>query len=331
MLAGLLFNTLEKQLLPAVSLEPGRCLRSRLGKNPCARCLTRCVHKALTADGGTISFHDDRCTECMICISTCPNDALRCGFDLQGLLRVLHENRDGEPVVLSCGRSPSYVPGRLAIPCIGLFSEPVLAAMNVVAARAFYLDIHACHDCDNGHALGLLQERMSGILGRNDRKAELRLRCITDATSRPASHRQARRSFLGVIKKNMADLGRPAAPLENAATEERCSAKEASAGPLLLRQALAMLPLDDDPARRLLHSYFHTLTANDDCDLCPRCTGMCPTGALKRLRNDAGKKQLSFSSAKCSGCGLCVAFCNKKALTLRAGVLHFPETAMVIA
>jgi ferredoxin len=331
MLAGLLFNTLEKQLLPGIALDPGRCLRSRLGSSPCAQCLVRCTTKALTIDDGKITLREDRCTECMTCISTCPNDALTSSFDLSALLRVLHESRDGEPITLSCGKSPCHSPNRVTVPCIGFFSEPLLAAMNVVAAREFYLDIHGCADCDNGHILGLLHARMLGVLGKNGSAAQLRMRYLTDPQAGPASPRQERRSFLGMIKNNLAGLGRASAPVARTADKGKTRDKSASSIPRLLQEALAMLPESDTAVGKLLLSYLYTLVANGNCDLCPRCTGMCPTGALKRLRNDAGEKQLSFTSAKCSGCGLCVAFCNKKALTLQQGSHDPPGTARVIA
>jgi ferredoxin len=331
MLAGLLFNTLEKQLLPGVAFDAGRCLRSRLGSSPCAQCLVRCTTRALNIDGGIITLREDRCTECMTCISACPNDALTSDFDMSALLRVLYQCKDGEPVTLSCGKSSCHSPSRFTVPCIGFFSEPLLAAMNVVAGREFYLDIHGCADCDNGHILGLLQARMLGVLGKNGSAAALKMRYLIDSQTGPASLRQERRSFLGMVKNNLAGLGRASVPAARTADKGKTRDKSASSIPRLLQEALAMLPESDTAAGKLLLSYLYTLVANGNCDLCPRCTGMCPTGALQRLNNDAGEKQLSFTSAKCSGCGLCVTFCNKKALTLQQGVHDSPGTAMLIA
>lgn len=330
MLAGLLFNSIEKRLLPAVAFDPGRCLRTRLGSSTCDQCLASCKNKALTLQDGKIVLQADHCTECMSCIAECPNDALTCGFDLPALLRMVHESRHGEPVVLSCGKSPVHHANRFTIPCIGLFSEPVLAAMNVAASREFYLDIHGCADCGNGHILGALQARMLGILSKNGSSAGLKLRYLTEKNFRLASYRQQRRSFLGMVKSNLAGLGEAAAPVVRT-TDNVHRDKSAAAVSLLLQQALAMLPENDTAARKLLLSYPYTLTANDRCDLCPRCTGMCPTGALKRHSNSSGEKKLYFTSAKCSGCGLCVAFCNKKALTLQPGAQDPPDTARVIA
>ena len=331
MLAGLLFNNIEQRLLPAVSFDARRCLRSRLGSSTCAQCLSLCMNKALTLQNGKIVFQAEHCTECMTCISACPNDALICGFGLPALLRVLRDSGDdGEPLVLSCGKNPCHHTNRFTIPCIGLFSEPVLAAMNVAARREFYLDIHGCADCDNGHVLGLLQTRMLGILSKNGSSAELKLRYLTEKNIGMASYRQQRRSFLGMVKSNLAGLGETATPVVRT-TNNINHDKSAAAVSLLLQQALAMLPENDTMARKLLLSYQYTLTANDRCDLCPRCTGMCPTGALKRLSNNAGGKKLYFTSAKCSGCGICLAFCNKKALTLQPGAQYPPDTARVIA
>ena len=59
----------------------------------------------------------------------------------------------------------------------------------------------------------------------------------------------------------------------------------------------------------------HRITIDSACTRCPLCTGICPTGAL-RVKGSGSEKQLLFTATRCSGCGLCVYFCGKSAISL---------------
>jgi len=83
-----------------------------------------------------------------------------------------------------------------------------------------------------------------------------------------------------------------------------------------LRQAIT--GTGEQSTQQALLRLFFTLTASDECNFCGACAGMCPTGALKNIREDE-VKQLKFDWGKCSGCRLCLEFCRKKALVLTDG------------
>lgn len=333
MLAELLSNSIEKQAKPAVVFKPKRCLRSRLNSNACDLCLSLCPKKALALSGRKIVFTAELCTGCMACVSGCPNDAFASGFDLASLLPVLHGREIDAPVVLSCGRPRRHV-NQITIPCIGLFSEPALAAFNAVAVREFYLDVQRCADCGNGHVRDLLQKRLQGIIKKNGRATDLNIRCLSGKNLEDTAPGRQRRFFLHMAKNSLVGLGRDAAsvfvPSGKTEEREREVEKGAAMTPRLLQQAFDLLPADAVQKKELLLAYFYALKANENCDLCPSCTGMCPSGALKRRTGKEGK-QLIFISAKCSGCGLCVAFCKKKGLTLLPGAKNAPGAALAIA
>ena len=332
MFAELLLNSIEQQAEPAVAFNPKRCLRSRLNSNACEICLSLCKKKALMLSGRKIIFKEEQCSGCMVCVSGCPNDAFESGFDLSSLLPVLSGNEVDKPVVLSCSKTRCHA-NQITIPCIGLLSEPVLAALHSVVAYPFYLDVHQCADCDNGHVLKLLHERMQGIIKKSGPASDLQIRYFTGENSREVTSGQQRRFFLRMAKNSMIDLGRevssvfvPPNKQEEQGTEVEKGAAMVSR---LLQQALDLLPQDAVQKKELLLSYFYTLKTNENCDLCPSCTGMCPTGALKR-RTNKGAKRLIFISAKCSGCNLCVEFCRKKGVVLLPGAKNDPGFALPV-
>lgn len=333
MFAELLLNSIEKQAKPAVVFNPKRCLRSRLNSNACDLCLSLCKKKALTLSGKKIVFTEDQCAGCMACVSSCPNDAFESGFDLSSLLLVLSGNVVDEPVVLSCGKTRRHA-NQITIPCIGILSESVLAALNSVASHPFYLDVYRCTDCNNSHVLNLMNERMQGIKTNVGQTSDLKIRYITVENFSEANPGQQRRFFLQMAQNSLVDLGGDALPVfvPSDKTEERDKELKKGAAMIsrLLRQALDLLPQGAVQEKELLHSYFYTLKTNENCDLCPSCTGMCPTGALKRKNIDGGK-QLDFNSAMCSGCGLCRDFCKNQALTLRQGCKDAPKNTCIIS
>jgi ferredoxin len=48
---------------------------------------------------------------------------------------------------------------------------------------------------------------------------------------------------------------------------------------------------------------------------------MCPTGAIKLERQCDNGKKLTFAATRCTGCGLCAAFCKMKAITVNAPLI----------
>ena len=66
----------------------------------------------------------------------------------------------------------------------------------------------------------------------------------------------------------------------------------------------------------------HSISVFQNCEPCHRCSGICPTGALRLVR-EGERKKISFNRESCSGCGLCASFCTTNALALkRANLLE---------
>jgi ferredoxin len=335
MIAELLLSTFDTHAKSGVIFDPKRCLRTRLNRNGCEICLTHCRKKALTLSGRTIVFNEERCTGCMACVAECPNDAFAVSPDISFLLHAIRDTSTHNPVVLSCDTSAAHADNQIPIPCIGLLSEPVLAALNCVSPTEFYLDVHQCADCDNGQVLNLLHERIHGIINKKGQSVNLKIRYLSVGNSISATPEQQRRKFLRLTGKSVIDLGRTASkalvPGEKQDEQQKSAVeKNAMRVSRFLQQALLQLPPAAVQERKLLHSYFYTSRTTERCDLCPLCTGICPTGALKR-KTDGEKKQLSFTSSKCSGCGICVEFCRKDALEILPGVTTDPGVTQAIA
>jgi NAD-dependent dihydropyrimidine dehydrogenase PreA subunit len=256
----------------------------------------------------------------MRCASVCPNDAFDAGVDLTHLLEILGNSSQ---VVLTC-RDSSHFQQKLLIPCIGFLSEPLLAAMNSVALENFYVDVTHCHDCNNNHCLSPFYKKLDNLIDRNKNNRLIPLKNSSEINAvLSVDGGETRRSYLRFAKRSIIDLGKEALCVGQ--TNTISSQKHADKGPvlasLLLHYAYKNSPED---AKEVLLSYFYTVKVTGNCNLCPGCQGMCPTGALKRTADGEGEKQLMFISSACSGCELCQNFCKRNAIEVTRGIAGDP-------
>ena len=107
---------------------PHRCLRKRLNTNNCSLCLDSCSSGALSLRGREIVLDMTCCTGCMACVSVCPQDALTSKVDTDGLLASLAKKTN---VQISCGRQRPFHSDEIIIPCLGIFSKHLIAAMGL--------------------------------------------------------------------------------------------------------------------------------------------------------------------------------------------------------
>lgn len=311
-----------------IEFDIRRCLRLRFNKNNCANCLETCPGNALELHGRMVNFDAEKCTSCMQCAAACPNDAFAHAIDFLPFLQALAVK---ETVLLTCQKG-THNDNHITIPCIGLFSEPILAAINLAAKGNCFIDISYCPECVNSHCLKTLYENIQNLVHKRRGKGNVRLKYApAKQGDLPSDLKTERRSFLHLVRKTITDMGRETLNFQYADSGEiedphgKSQARNVAA----LQYALSIAPDDRIYERDVLLSYFFSVEVNKECTCCPSCTGMCPTGALKRAKGN-GIKQLFFTSARCSGCGLCVNFCRKNALTLASGFSGDPTRVLQI-
>lgn len=311
-----------------INFSPRRCLRSRFNKNNCKACLTSCRSAALVLDKGQIKFNAAKCTHCAQCTSVCPNDAFIHTTDFTLILKALAERKT---VVLSCERSNH---DHVTIPCIGLFSEPFLAAINSVAKGNYFIDIRRCDECVNNHCLQTLELNIRNLIEKIEETSKIKVKFIrgNEKPNVPSDKKVERRSFLKLAGKTITNVSKDVADVIQPHSSKEANAHDKHPVRItsVLQYALSSLPEERTRERDVLLSYFFSVSTNGKCDCCPLCTGMCPTGALKRKKEN-DKKSLTFTSGKCSGCGLCNDFCKKQALILRNGFHGDPNISQKIS
>ena len=327
MLTSLLFDKIKSEAETAVHYEQRSCLRARFNKNECQACLNECQAGALELNGRTISFDAEKCTGCMRCMAVCPNDAFMADMDMLQLLKNIQTQK---LVVLSCRNKEQFVPHE-RIQCIGALSEPLLASMNSLAKGKVFLDVTLCNSCPNAHCLESIKNSLRALrANETEEDSTFKVKLVPDETPFPeVEAKQSRRFFLKGTGKAIADFGIETCSkaIQNNNTEKEESRKGPVKNSLFLQ--FAMDNTADAEERKNLEPFFYTIQADELCNLCPVCSGMCPTGALKRVKEN-GEKHLVFKSSDCSGCGLCRDFCKKQALSISKGFAGDTKEALQI-
>jgi len=328
MLTQPLIDKLCSDSAAKIVFDGRRCLRSRLNKNNCHRCLEVCDSGALVLSGRTVIFDAEKCTSCMQCTAECPNDAFAGPVDVLSLLKDLAARK--RAVLLSCEKGVGN-DDSIVIPCIGFLSEPLLAVINGVVKEDCYIDISRCPECVNSNCLPALHRNIRNFTQKTKNKEEVRLKCHSDKQFDLADGRNDRRSFLRLIRKTIVDIGKESIDLQISGSlkTEDIQAKRQTRILSALQYGFTAVSAESASEKEPLLPYFFSVSANGHCDCCPSCTGMCPTGALKRKKED-DRKNIIFTSSSCSGCGLCVEFCRKDALILERGFSGDPRIALQI-
>lgn len=288
-----------------------RCLRSRLNTNQCQRCLECCPSNALSVDKRKICLDIDQCTGCMNCVAACPQDALVSDFDLDGWLSSFQAEAD---VVVSCMHQAQNHPDEKIVPCVGILSKQVLVALLLSNCRSVTFNLVGCEGCCNQSASEVFLVDYKQ-LNKELSDLDVTKMVLVEKKEHLLNHKMNRRSYLAKICDIAVDatkqrfLSKQVAPLAEPKSSRRVPFKTQ-----LLKKVLTNV--HGNSQKKILGLFGHNLSINENCNCCPLCKGICPTGAIKIDRSDQGKI-LRFEILDCSGCELCVEFCKKNALSLK--------------
>lgn len=308
---------------PQIILHPERCLRSRLNTNQCQRCLASCPSKALSVESRKIRLDVAQCTGCMACVTACPQDALASDHNLDQLLSPFRSRAD---VVVSCMDQVQNHPDEMTIPCVGILSKQVLAAILLSDCRSVSFNLAGCTECRNHAVSNVFLLNCKQIFEALSDKNSINV-IFVKKREQLSTFRRDRRSYLAKIREIVVgvskrrSLSSQPAPLVEPKGSRRT--------PFMTQIVKEMLTnLDGDSQKKILGLFGYNLSISEDCDCCPLCKGICPTGAIKIDRSGKSKK-IKFEMLDCNGCGLCVEFCKKSALSLEDFSAEFPGLSYV--
>ena len=303
---------------PPLEFISRRCLRNRHRGNGCARCIDECPVQAIIAmESGGVRLDPQRCVGCLACTAVCPAEAL-VGKDHR--LAAAPGKADGQATLVFCCEKSIRNGEEIVLPCLGALAEEQLAAFAAQAAKGVRLNLGKCSGCRGAFVPEILARRLAALhsrLGNGKISGSITLLLqeeegeeLAGSSSRRAFFKAFREISFHAATETMATLQ------ADPAQREQHAHKHQPARLVQLRQAIT--GTGEQSVRQAMLRLFFSLTASEACNFCGGCAGMCPTGALKNSREDEVKRLL-FDWARCNGCGLCLEFCRKKALTLTVG------------
>ncbi len=276
---------------PAPNYSGNRCLLEKYAVGGCDECLQACPHEAVDLSHFRVEIDDTRCSGCGLCTQVCPGVALE--FPLGPLQEAIDKGR-GQ---IKCSRSEGY--GQEVL-CLGRLTPGLLAEAG---SRLGPLTL-AHGDCENCKIGGAgVPQALQGVIAEARRYyPELQVELTSEALQgAPVGRRELFEQLFGGTKRIAAEV-LPDPPKELNLEEENALPAE-----LRLRRAAAVRSRGEVrwPAVKILQG----------CTLCPVCTNVCPTGAVRRQR-DGDEFVVELEAAACTGCGACLASCPPQVMEL---------------
>lgn len=299
------------QSQPPVAVQPMLCVRARDKSADCDRCVQACPAGAIRFEGG-IQVDTDACIRCGLCFHLCPTDAFAGTDNVPRLLYCATQMVDHEILEIACAQHPDPAPGDSKVDgvitttgCLAALGVSAYASLIACGVKQVRVRLDACAQCP----LAPLQPKIEATIGET---SDLLLAlgkqesvAVAGSVSRPKRRPVysvknppvSRRGFFQALGHGGRDL---LPSLEGKGERQR-----------LVDAVRQLAPVDPD--RLVPGSSFASFTVSDACNACTTCARICPTGALEFARNDE-RFQLTFSPAACVNCGLCLKFCDPKAL-----------------
>lgn len=289
---GLLDNLLDaflKATDPRPRYTESRCLLYRNSVGGCDRCYQACPKGAVRLEGWRVELDEVLCTGCGLCTGVCPGVALE--YPLGAIQEALIRGK-GQ---LRCSKAEGK--GEEVL-CLGRLTPGLLAEAGSRFGK-LTLARGECAGCRVGgpgvpeHLERMVEEARRYFPG-------LEVEVVEGALpGEPVGRRELFRALLGSARRTAAEV-LPELPLPQEPEEKGLPAE------LRLRRAAA---------RRAEGVRWPKVRVEEGCTLCPVCTNVCPTEALRRERE--GEEYVLYLKVEaCTGCGACVESCPPQVMRL---------------
>ena len=241
-------------------------------------------------EGWRVELDEVLCTGCGLCTGVCPGIALE--YPLGAIQEALIRGKGK----LRCSKAEGK--GEEVL-CLGRLTPGLLAE----AGSRFGKVVLARGDCEACRIGGPeVPERLARMAEEARRYFPVEVEVVEgELPGERVGRRELFQALLGSAKRTAADLV-PELPLP-ALEEER-------EGELPAELRLRRLAASRAPEVR-----WPRIRVEEGCTLCPVCTNVCPTEAVRRVR-EGEEYVLYLQVAACTGCGACVESCPPQVIRL---------------
>ena len=316
-------DSMEKLCSSGIIYEPHLCSRVRFPRSTCQACVQGCPGGAISWDK-TLRINTDKCSDCGICISRCPNGVFwsqrhEDSVIAQEIGRLLSGN-DNRSIVFGCSQSGQNGNNTIILPCIGRLTENLLLAPFTFGASRVEIRWPECEGCSYEKCLSHLNlvlffgSKLAAVIGKEDGCIQVNKigkylgpQSLPDRLSRRDLFHKFRVEATQTVAAFLPEFGNSH---QNSPWAQFVGAKRAYL--LKLLRALpgytaTSIQRDDLPVA--------DIEINHSCVGCPVCTTLCPTGALGRIEKSDGF-DIYFRPDICTGCKICQEACLFQAISL---------------
>ncbi|AFH39564.1 4Fe-4S dicluster domain-containing protein [Thermus thermophilus] len=285
-----LLNVFLKATDPRPRYTEARCLLYKNSVGGCDKCYQACPKGAVRLEGWRVELDEVLCTGCGLCTGVCPGIALE--YPLGAIQEALIRGKGK----LRCSKAEGK--GEEVL-CLGRLTPGLLAE----AGSRFGKVVLARGDCGACRIGGPeVPEHLKRMAEEARRYFPVEVEVVEgELPGERVGRRELFQALLGSAKRTAADLV-PELPLP-ALEEER-------EGELPAELRLRRLAASRAPEVR-----WPRIRVEEGCTLCPVCTNVCPTEAVRRVR-EGEEYVLYLQVAACTGCGACVESCPPQVIRL---------------
>jgi Fe-S-cluster-containing hydrogenase component 2 len=312
-----------------MSIYPERCLNNRSSADYCRICVDVCPLNAIDLSVDGVRFDASQCNECALCVSDCPTETFTHREFAPLDVVALAAGKTKLGLICRFSDAEKVVAGSLAVPCLGLLDDILLAGLRAAGVEQLYLyGLNKCGACLSrvgGQRLSqtveaaAVQSYFPDMRDMSENVNIVPLALLEDRPDREAVEKpMSRRGFLGSMAKDVAYVAISTLPdslqYESglvASFQNECMVKHVPQS-----QQLALSNISDLGMPAGTSNWFHEVCACGECDACNICSLACPSGALYTEKSEH-RWQLHHRAAACIACGLCTSLCPHQALQLQ--------------
>lgn len=285
-----LLNAFLKATDPRPRYTEARCLLYKNSVGGCDKCYGVCPKGAVRLEGWRVELDEVLCTGCGLCTGVCPGIALE--YPLGAIQEALIRGKGK----LRCSKAEGK--GEEVL-CLGRLTPGLLAE----AGSRFGKVVLARGDCGACRIGGPeVPERLARMAEEARRYFPVEVEVVEgELPGERVGRRELFQVLLGSAKRTAADLV-PELPLP--------ALEEEKEGELPAELRLRRLAASRAPEVR-----WPRIRVEEGCTLCPVCTNVCPTEAVRRVR-EGEEYALYLQVAACTGCGACVESCPPQVIRL---------------
>ena len=316
--ASQLIGEFEKPIY--VNFDESLCAHSRNKISGCSRCLDVCPAGAIQSAGDHVSIDPAICGGCGLCGAVCPSGAAQTAYPsidrqfaaMQDLLTyyleaggksarlLIHDNTYGSEMIEAIARHGRGLPAAvlpLSVHSVGRTGHDVMVAAVALGYEQVVLLLNPEKNIENEplKAEMLLAKAMLAGVGAD---AENRILLLDDADPDMVAEKLYSNSVKS--KSKPAPFSPIGAPRSMTRLAMRGLAKVNN-----ISEKIIKLPKNAPYGRVDIDT--------ENCTVCLSCVSACPAGALQ---DNPDAPQLLFREDACLQCGICMATCPEKVISL---------------